>query len=244
VLRRSGFWEEALWLETPGVLGEAESRICRREGLTAACPAYPPRWHRDGLGPGALWKRGPMPIGPFLSIVGTRSPSPAQVHVARTLARAAVEAGYAVASGGAIGIDTLVARAAAAARGRFVEVLPEGVARRSPRGCLLSATFDAPFTAPAALHRNTLLYGMSDLTIAIGPRRGEGGTWHGAVSALRRRLGPVAVWLDEAPGVPALLALGAKPLPSVEALSALLASVPEGSVGGLFQGRGSTRWVS
>ena len=129
-----------------------------------------------------------------------------------------------------LGLDLDLPRPASAAR--FEEAF----------GCRVR--FDAPFTAPAALHRNTLLYGMSDLTIAIGPRRGEGGTWHGAVSALRRRLGPVAVWLDEAPGVPALLALGAKPLPSVEALSALLASVPEGSVGGLFQGRGSTRWVS
>lgn len=234
-LRRAGLWEEALWLETRGVLAGAEARLCGGEVLTAACAEYPVRWRQREVGPGALWKRGTMPIGPFVSIVGSRHPTAVQEEAARALVARALESGFAVASGGAEGIDRVAAQAVLAMQGRLVEIVPEGIVHRHRRGCLLSTSRDGHFTAASALARNALLYGMAALTAAIGPRRHEGGTWHGAIDALRRRLGTVAVWSDGSSGVSPLVALGAQPIDTADALPAMLRDASTGSLGGLFR---------
>lgn len=56
--------------------------------------------------------------------------------------------------------------------------------------------------------RNRLIYMGAVLAVVIEPRFKEGGSWHGAVAALRQRLCRVAVY-GGASGAQASLALGA-----------------------------------
>lgn len=64
------------------------------------------------------------------------------------------------------------------------------------------------------MERNSLIYLAGEYAVAIGARFGEGGTWHGAVTALRKRLTEVRVPQDGSRASQALINLGAVPLPS------------------------------
>ena len=63
--------------------------------------------------------------------------------------------------------------------------------------------------------RNKLIYALSDVAVVVSSADGSGGTWTGAVEALKGGWVPVLVRDD--PGVPAgnrsLIRLGAVPLP-------------------------------
>ena len=78
VLRTAGFAAEALVLEAPGCLARAEAAVRAGRVLTAGGDAYPARW-RHVLGPSAppaLWRRGSVPQGPFVAVIGSRAVAP------------------------------------------------------------------------------------------------------------------------------------------------------------------------
>jgi DNA processing protein len=106
--------------------------------------------------PKRLFLRGELPRGPAVAIVGTRYPSAAGVKFAHTLAKELAEAGVAVLSGGAKGIDTEAHRGALAGDGVTVVVAPAG--------------FDRPFPAQnAALYRHIVERGGAYLSLVEGP---------------------------------------------------------------------------
>jgi DNA processing protein len=76
-----------------------------------------------------LWYRGrlPDPAQPALAIVGARAATRAGCRLAADLSRAAVERGYAIVSGGALGIDAAPHRGALDARGVTFAFLGCGV---------------------------------------------------------------------------------------------------------------------
>jgi DNA processing protein len=76
-----------------------------------------------------LWVRGrlPDPLQPALSIVGARAGTMAGCRLAAELATVAVRRGYAVVSGGALGIDAAAHRGALEASGATFAVLGCGV---------------------------------------------------------------------------------------------------------------------
>ncbi len=102
-------------------------------------PDWPQRL--DDLGPQrpyALWVRGrPGPLADVtdrsLAVVGARSSTPYGAAVCRTWCAAFVDAGYAIVSGGAIGIDAAAHQGALAAGGATVCVLATGVDVPYPR---------------------------------------------------------------------------------------------------------------
>jgi predicted Rossmann fold nucleotide-binding protein DprA/Smf involved in DNA uptake len=120
---------------------------------------------------------------------------------------------------------------------RVVELLAVPIPRRPPPacGCLLSLLpAGEPFSAASAMERNRLLYAASASSVVVDVRFREGGTWSGAVEALR--LGTTRLWVRSDPADPAhraLMALGAAPLDRPEDLrSALLgADAPEALFG-------------
>lgn len=114
-LRRWGFTEESLVLESPGLLNWAEHRLEAGEVLTAACSPYPDGWRRKlgGGAPPAVWLCGEMPKGPFLAVVGSRTVGPGVRHAAGGIGAAAAKLGMAVVSGGAPGCDRAAASGAA-----------------------------------------------------------------------------------------------------------------------------------
>ena len=106
--------------------------------------------------PQRLFLRGELPRGPAVAIVGTRYPSAVGLRFAHTLAKELAQAGIAVLSGGAKGIDTEAHRGALAGDGVTVVVAPAG--------------FERPFPAQnAKLYRNILERGGAYLSLVEGP---------------------------------------------------------------------------
>lgn len=235
VLRRAGFWAEALVLETPGRVAWAESELAKARVLTAASPAYPSRWLGLGAsGPSALYCRGEMPSAPFVGVVGSRRLTVEDRRFAEAVAEEATSAGYSLVSGGAIGADRAAARGVSTVGGGVVEVFPCGlsVAPRLAGACGLSLCApDEPFSGRRAMERNGLIYALADGTVIVRSRFREGGTWHGAVGALRRRSRLFVRPEEGCPAAQALLALGAEPLACASDLARRLAEPPPGRLG-------------
>ena len=65
--------------------------------------------------------------------------------------------------------------------------------------------------------RNRLISALSELALVVASDSGQGGTWEGAVEAIRGRLTDVVVWAGDGagPGNSALVALGGRPAGSV-----------------------------
>jgi predicted Rossmann fold nucleotide-binding protein DprA/Smf involved in DNA uptake len=212
-LRRAGMSLEAMLLEDARLLLRAERVLARGFVLTAACPGYPPRWRQlfGAAAPPALWRRGEMPSRPCFSIVGSRH-VPAEVKSwCEDVAREALSLGFSICSGAAVGCDHAALGAAGEAA---VSILPHGL-DHAPRleSCLLSACPPpAEFSSAAAMERNALIYSIGGIAAVGHARFKQGGTWIGAVTALRRRLCRLIVRGSDSPATRALVALGASPL--------------------------------
>jgi len=167
-----------------------------------------------------------------LGIVGSRAVSEGGSQIAREAALAAVKAGLGVISGGAKGVDRLAMNAAVDAGGQVVGVLAESLLRtaRDPEVrravndsqlCLCSPYKPtAGFSVANAMGRNKLIYAMSTATLVVECEEGSGGTWAGAVEALRRRTAPIIAWtgVGASSGNRALVSRGAHQLDVVEDL--------------------------
>lgn len=204
-------------------------------------PAYPDamalvaltgeRWAEDA----ALYVRGRLPARRGVSVVGSRKATKRAVDFTQAVARALVEAGFAVWSGGALGIDTAAHLGALHADGATVAVLGGGHDHPFPRDN--AALFDlisdrgatialVPDDVRAArwrfLHRNVVLAALTDATVVIQANRRPSGAIHAATAA--RRLGrpvlcpPDAPWSEPGAGNLTLLEEGAIPFHSIEAL--------------------------
>lgn len=146
---------------------------------------------------------------PSIGIVGSRDADQAAQAFARSVAEAAVEKGYAVVSGGAKGIDQVSMKAAYDAGGDSIGFLAESLVRRAAkepevieggRVCLATPySPDAPFSVGNAMGRNKLIYGHAAATVVVSAASSSGGTWAGAVEAIRLNL-PVLV--RSGPGAP------------------------------------------
>src|SRR5690349_1830528 len=161
-----------------------------------------------------------------IAIVGSRDADEEAMAFTERLASAAAAGSTPVVSGGARGIDVAAMRAAFAAGGTVVGVVPEGVERRVREGSTRSVVAEgravlvspyhpaAAFSAGAAMGRNKLIYAFSDVVVVVSSAEGAGGTWTGAIEALKGGWVPVVV--RSGPGVPpgnaALLARGAAAL--------------------------------
>jgi DNA processing protein len=196
-----------------------------------------------GKPPPTLWVRGALPSLPGVAIVGTRRASEAARAFTRTLAEALVRAGFAVWSGGAVGIDAAAHEGALEAGGITVLVAGGGLDRPYPRqhaelfarvveqgGALLARVPDGtPPMAPWFLQRNEVLAAATAATVMI-----EAGLASGARStaAAARRLGrplcvvPGAPWDERGEGCAHELARGAQAVCSAADVLAALGRPP------------------
>lgn len=132
-----------------------------------------------------------------LAIVGSRDVDEEALDFCRTVARACAGQEMQVVSGGARGIDTEAILAALEAGGSAVGVLPGGLAKAAVNGeyrgalqegrLVLVSTYDpgSGFDAGHAMQRNRHIYALADYGLVVSSSSGEGGTWSGAVEALR-----------------------------------------------------------
>lgn len=121
------------------------------------------------------------------AVVGTRSPSHAGIRAARRASKTILDAGMAVVSGGATGVDWAAHNAALQSGGSTVIFLPQGIlAYEMPSGwrnamdegrLLLASEYlpDAPWRTYAAVSRNALIAAQARLVCVIEPRK-QGGS--------------------------------------------------------------------
>lgn len=171
----------------------------------------------------------------MVAIVGTRRPTQEAVNFAEKLAKDLISHGFAVASGGAAGIDSAAHRGALQANGQTLVVAPSGW--YSPYPAINQPLFEQivasdggylslvdPHCKPMASHffaRNALMVALARATVLIqAPVRS------GARNAARaaRKLGrplyvvPSTPWTEQGLGCILELKLGARPLGSVRDL--------------------------
>lgn len=223
-LKRAGMPSEACELDRSDLWEWAAAHCASRRVLTAVSLAYPSRWI-EALGSGAppiVWIEGDpgAMAASAVSVVGVRDAEPEDLDRAGRLGEMVASSGRALCSGGAPGVDLAAERAALHSGGAVVEVLPCGLEWSEgrfgmgacPSGVLLRVSPwhpHQPFGGDLAMRRNALVYALGERSIVVRARFREGGTWNGAVAALRRKSSRVLVFDEGDPASRALIALGA-----------------------------------
>ncbi|CAN5133105.1 hypothetical protein BH18ACT4_BH18ACT4_00680 [soil metagenome] len=204
--------------------------------VTSVDGDYPDSLRRLGRGaPPLLYAYGELSLlrAPNLGVVGCNDFDAAGAEVAKAAARAAVAHGHGVVSGAAAqGVEQLAVHAALEAGGTAVGVLAGSLQRAvreaglrrligDGRLCLCSPFApDAGLSSELAMGRNELIYALSAATLVVASDHDTGGTWAGAVEALRQRTTPVLVWTGDGagPGNEVLVERGGRAVTDVDAL--------------------------
>lgn len=171
---------------------------------------------------------------PGIAVVGSRNIDETGAAFAREIGRKAAAAGLPLVSGGARGTDRLAMEEAIGCSGIVFGALADSLERTVQQPDLRQLLLDdqlvlltpysptAGFSVGAAMGRNKLIYGLAEYAVVVSSDLKTGGTWAGAVEALKGEWCPVFV--REAAAAPAgnqgLIKLGALPFPSSE-LSAI-----------------------
>lgn len=228
-LKEAGLWDESAAADWPGVLDWAADHLLEGRATTAVSEDYPQRW-LETLGsaaPPCLWKQGPLVHGKPIAVVGNRILTGEDSSFAQAVGAQVIEGGLTLVTGGAVGADSVTIRSAldSGATGRIAVLLPCGF-QHAP--FLDGVTYlsvcepTAPFSAGQAMERNALIYASSPLTVVVRARLRAGGTWHGAIDALRRRLTTLAVrQIPSDPASTALHRLGALTIESAQEINNL-----------------------
>jgi DNA processing protein len=177
-----------------------------------------------GAGDPQLLRRGGV------AVIGSRNIDEAGTAFAQEVGRKTAAARLPVISGGARGTDRLAMSAALEAGSKAMGVLADSLERtvRQPdlRQLLLDGQLvlltpyspTAGFSVGAAMGRNKVIYGLADFAVVVSSDFQTGGTWAGAVEALKAGWCPV--FARDGANVPKgnreLLKLGAAPLPEDE----------------------------
>jgi DNA processing protein len=214
--------------------------------LSPDSPDYPPALRElasQDRPPPTLHLRGALPHAPGVAIVGRREATGEACAFTRALVHDLAGAGFAIWSGGALGIDAAAHEAALEAGAPTVVVTGGGLGRPYPPahvplfdrvlahgGALLSHLPDpAPPTPPSFIARNRILAAVTRATLVI-----EAGLKSGARStaASARKLGrpllvvPHCPWSEAGAGCADELARGARVLTCAGDVFAALGSKP------------------
>ena len=177
--------------------------------LTRADPLYPSRLKErlKGQAPPALFGAGPQDTLNHrgLAIVGSRDVDATGSTFATELGRLCARSGVSVFSGGARGVDRLAVDAALEQGGQALAVLADSLQdslrRKELRNAVLSGRLTlmsasspaARFTVAGAMGRNKVIYAVSSAAVVVSSAFETGGTWAGAVEALRAGWVPLFV---------------------------------------------------
>jgi predicted Rossmann fold nucleotide-binding protein DprA/Smf involved in DNA uptake len=163
-----------------------------------------------------------------LAIVGSRNVDEEGIEYTNRVADNCARQGIQIVSGGARGVDTAAMLAAISAEGNAVGILADSLAKaavsakyrsaiQEQRLTLISAVDpQAGFNVGNAMGRNKYIYALADYGLVVSSDYNKGGTWAGAVEALKLDKGvPVFVKTEGniSQGNKQLLKLGAKEFP-------------------------------
>jgi predicted Rossmann fold nucleotide-binding protein DprA/Smf involved in DNA uptake len=140
-----------------------------------------------------------------LAVVGSRRASEEETGFAQRIGAACADQKIPVISGAAKGIDSESMMAAINQGGTAIGVLADGLGRAAIAAPYHEAILDGrltlispyepesrwfPFTA---MERNKLIYALADAALVVASSDEQGGTWSGAVEALKQRQIPIYV---------------------------------------------------
>lgn len=204
-------------LERSGALGIALEKW-QRAGLwvmTRSDPDYPSRLKRRlktdappvlfGSGNRQLLNQG------GIAVVGSRNASEEDLAFTAGLGGTVALQGRSVVSGGARGVDEASMLGALERDGTVIGVLADSLLRASnsakyrralmDRNLVLVSPFnpEAGFDVGNAMARNKYIYALSDAAVIVSATEGKGGTWSGAVEALKHAWVPL--WVKPHPDV-------------------------------------------
>jgi predicted Rossmann fold nucleotide-binding protein DprA/Smf involved in DNA uptake len=140
-----------------------------------------------------------------LAVVGPRHASESDLTYAWGLGEQCASENLQVISGGAKGIDQYAMGGALEAGGQALGVLGDSLEQRavspeiqyqvaSGQLTLLSPYHPrVPFDVGRAMGRNKIIYALADWAVVVSCQPGKGGTWNGAITALRTTSIPVFV---------------------------------------------------
>ncbi len=217
-------------LERAGALGIALEKW-QRAGLwvmTRSDPDYPSRLKRRlktdappvlfGSGNRQLLNQG------GIAVVGSRDASEDDLAFTTGLGGTIALQGRSVVSGGARGVDEASMLGALERDGTVIGVLADSLLRTSnsakyrralmDRNLVLVSPFnpEAGFDVGNAMARNKYIYALSDAAVIVSATEGKGGTWSGAVEALKHAWVPLWVkpHADARSGNAVLVGMGAR----------------------------------
>lgn len=134
-----------------------------------------------------------------IAVVGSRNADEEALEYTQSLVRACARQGIQVVSGGARGIDSAAMQTALEAGGTVVGVLADSLSKTSLSGryrealmekmLVLVSPYDpgSGFNVGNAMGRNKYVYAFADLSLVVSTSAGKGGTWGGAIEALKRQ---------------------------------------------------------
>lgn len=227
-------------LERGGMLAIELERLASRGiwALTRASDRYPSRLRRTlrHMAPAVLFGSGSLSLAAQnnLAIVGSRDVDASGETFATWVSEWAARSGVGVVSGAARGVDRVAMWSAIGIGGTAVGVLADSLERTlqsvdvrrgvAEGSLLLMSPYHpkASFSVGAAMGRNKIVYGLSDAAVIVSASAGTGGTWAGAIEALKTRWVPVFVRVGDnaPPGNVALVREGALPFSYTSADSA------------------------
>ena len=198
--------------------------------VTRADPGYPAKLRQSlkHQAPPVLFGAGEIALlaRAGVAVVGSRNLDPSGLAFAQGIGRWCAAARLPVVSGGARGTDRVAMQATLEEGGAAFGVLADSLERTVQQPDLRELLHDerlvlltpysptAGFSVGAAMGRNKVIYGLADYAVVVSSDLENGGTWAGAVEALRGGWCPVFVRDGE--DVPAgnreLLQRGAAPI--------------------------------
>jgi len=237
------------------LIGQAEAWMAQsgHDLLVLGDADYPPRLLATADPPLLLWLQGQRELlsSPSIAIVGSRNPTPQGEDNARAFARALAQAGYAIVSGLALGIDAKAHEGALDGRGATIAVVGTGLDRVYPRrnealaarileggGLIVSEySLGTPVMQANFPRRNRIIAGLAQgcLVVEAAVQSGSLITARLAVEANREVFAiPGSIHSPQSRGCHALIRQGAKLVESAEhvleelpALAQATVAVPE-----------------
>lgn len=143
-----------------------------------------------------------------IAVVGSRNASDDDLGFAESFGRNAAEQGYSVVSGAARGVDEHAMLASLRQEGTVIGVVGDSLLRSATSqkyrehlaqgNLVLVSPFqpEARFRAWQAMERNKYIYCLADAAVVACSKPSQGGTWSGAIEALRAEWVPVWLKLD------------------------------------------------
>lgn len=163
-----------------------------------------------------------------LAVVGSRDLDEEGKEYSQTVAETCAQQDIQIVSGGAKGVDSVAMLGAVLSGGTALGILAHSLTKtavssqyrtaiREGKLTLVTAYDpDAGFSVGNAMGRNKYIYAAADYALIVSSAMGEGGTWAGAIEALKR-LPNVPVFVRNQGNIPPgnreLIQQGAKPFP-------------------------------